>query len=89
MAAWVPQEESVEAMARFHVERTTVGYDGVYVDDYMPAFYEAWAYYVQHISTAPTSDPDTLKRCSFSKSLGHFNCTIVSSQLGPMGATVR
>lgn len=32
VAAWIPQADSVSAMVRFHVEKTLVGYDGIYID---------------------------------------------------------
>ena len=52
VAAWIPSEASASAMARFHAEVTAEGFDGLYVDDFMPAFYPKWAQYAQAISAA-------------------------------------
>ena len=56
VAAWIPSEASASAMARFHAEVTAEGYDGLYVDDYMPAFYPKWAQYTQAISAADSAE---------------------------------
>lgn len=50
----------------------------------MPVFYSRWILYAQHISTAPTKDPATLKHCSYSEALGHSNCSSYYS-IGPEG----
>ena len=49
VAAWIPQRGSVAAMARFHAsDKFLGGYDGVYVDDFFPEFYHAWATYAHN-----------------------------------------
>eukprot|EP01048_Picozoa_sp_COSAG05_P008888 COSAG05_NODE_700_length_7863_cov_8.211618_2_plen_287_part_00 len=60
IAAWVPAEDSIAAMVRFHKEVTMVGMDGLYIDDFKDSFYEPWAEYVEKIS-AP---PQHMQRCS-------------------------
>jgi hypothetical protein len=60
VAAWIPQRESVEAMVRFHKEKTVVGYDGIYIDDFFSSFYAKWSTYIELIS----ADPVHLERCS-------------------------
>lgn len=39
VATWIPNVESVAAMVKFHEERTLIGYDGIYIDDYMTSYY--------------------------------------------------
>eukprot|EP00041_Stephanoeca_diplocostata_P011015 m.177753 g.177753 ORF g.177753 m.177753 type:complete len:405 (+) comp18380_c0_seq3:414-1628(+) len=66
VATWIPQKNSVEAMARFHVEKTVVGYDGIYVDDFMPTYYGAWETYIEGITAAPGSMEQCLRNHSAS-----------------------
>ena len=63
MAAWIPTKESVEAMVRYHKEHTSVGYDGIYVDDFQSTFYGPWASYVEEIRVAP----EHMERCTASR----------------------
>jgi len=58
VAAWIPTKESVEAMVRYYNEHTSVGHDGIYVDDFQSTFYGPWASYVEEISVAP------MERCT-------------------------
>ena len=51
-------------MARFHAEVTAQGYDGLYIDDYRPDFYAAWAQYAQAITAADPADAAGLARCA-------------------------
>ena len=47
VATWIPSAASVAAMVSYHLNVTTVGYDGIYIDDYMSSYYSAWQTYIQ------------------------------------------